>query len=237
METTMPTGVHYIGIQIDGVWGRFVQQLSDAEFEPIAKRGLPKGFRAYHFGTGETVKTSERIRVFAKRPLVRVNGALEYNAGLFLEDSGKGEYATPSANCLKALEAAWGNTAREMRLYACGEDIGYRWGKCCLEQDDTMEAHWRVAPASHDACERCGKPFTEWEIESLLLPPKEERAATDAELRDLGWRVDGDVACDTCGLYEWDGKFPVCGECGNCTECGCEDTCQGEASNLPGVIP
>jgi len=40
-------------------------------------------------------------------------------------------------------------------------------------------------------------------------------------LRNFNWRVDGDSSCDTCGLYEMDGAFPVCEGCCQCNECKC----------------
>lgn len=41
-------------------------------------------------------------------------------------------------------------------------------------------------------------------------------------LRQMGWRCDGDSICSSCGLYEMDGTVPVCYECDQCGECGCE---------------
>lgn len=41
-------------------------------------------------------------------------------------------------------------------------------------------------------------------------------------LRKVGWMVDGDESCITCGLYEMDGDFKICDKCGNCEECGCD---------------
>lgn len=51
------------------------------------------------------------------------------------------------------------------------------------------------------------------------LPHVERRYAV---LRRLGWRCEGDSSCETCGLYEMDGTAPVCGECHQCQECGCD---------------
>lgn len=41
--------------------------------------------------------------------------------------------------------------------------------------------------------------------------------------RKYGFWCDGDDCCGSCGLYEMDGKFPVCEDCGQCEECMCED--------------
>jgi hypothetical protein len=43
----------------------------------------------------------------------------------------------------------------------------------------------------------------------------------DAILRQLGFRCDGDIVCDSCGLASMDESFPVCEDCGHCAECGC----------------
>lgn len=42
-------------------------------------------------------------------------------------------------------------------------------------------------------------------------------------LRLMGWGMEGDIRCDTCGLAEYDGAYPVCEECGQCEECGHSD--------------
>lgn len=48
----------------------------------------------------------------------------------------------------------------------------------------------------------------------------------DAEtLRPMGWQMEDDKQCASCGLAEWDGQFPVCPECIQCNECGCDDDC------------
>ena len=46
-----------------------------------------------------------------------------------------------------------------------------------------------------------------------------------AVLRDMGWACEDDNACAACGLYEWDGRWPVCPECHQCPECGHETDC------------
>lgn len=52
-------------------------------------------------------------------------------------------------------------------------------------------------------------------------PPKPGVENDFAVLRKVGWRMEGDASCDTCGLYELDGEFPVCEGCGQCADCGC----------------
>ena len=44
----------------------------------------------------------------------------------------------------------------------------------------------------------------------------------DATLRAMGWACEGDNSCASCGLYEHDGKWPVCPDCYQCCECGCD---------------
>ena len=39
-------------------------------------------------------------------------------------------------------------------------------------------------------------------------------------LRAMGFLVDGDPACVSCGLYTMDGEFPLCPDCGYCEDCG-----------------
>jgi hypothetical protein len=42
-------------------------------------------------------------------------------------------------------------------------------------------------------------------------------------LRAVGWAMEDDEACDSCGLHSMhDERFEICIECRNCVECGCE---------------
>lgn len=43
--------------------------------------------------------------------------------------------------------------------------------------------------------------------------------------RLFGWQCEGDSQCQHCMLYEFDGEFPVCEHCEQCTECGHADDC------------
>lgn len=49
-------------------------------------------------------------------------------------------------------------------------------------------------------------------------------------LRKMGFCMDGDNACSSCGLAEFDGQWPVCPECHQCAECGHDDDCDEEAA-------
>lgn len=44
-------------------------------------------------------------------------------------------------------------------------------------------------------------------------------------LRSAGFAIEGDESCEVCGLFTFDGAFPVCGECGCCGECGHDEEC------------
>jgi hypothetical protein len=44
--------------------------------------------------------------------------------------------------------------------------------------------------------------------------------------REVGFSCDGDARCDSCGLADLDGEFPVCPECNQCVECGHDDDCE-----------
>ena len=41
------------------------------------------------------------------------------------------------------------------------------------------------------------------------------------QLREMGWRMEDDSYCDSCGLYGME-VVNVCGDCNQCDECGCE---------------
>src|SRR5690625_3595399 len=80
--------------------------------------------------------------------------------------------------------------------------------------------------------EECGFEFTSLK---LYRKPEHDQLATGSEpyvvtdretLRGLGWQCEGDNRCGSCGLAEWDGKYPVCQECSQCIECGCLDDCE-----------
>lgn len=42
----------------------------------------------------------------------------------------------------------------------------------------------------------------------------------DDILREMGWSIEGDAHCGHCNLAEFDGQYPVCEHCFNCSECG-----------------
>jgi hypothetical protein len=44
-------------------------------------------------------------------------------------------------------------------------------------------------------------------------------------LRAAGFCFEGDSSCCVCGLYSFDGAFPVCSECDCCSECGHDENC------------
>jgi len=48
----------------------------------------------------------------------------------------------------------------------------------------------------------------------------------DETYREMGWMIDGDSRCDSCGLADYDGKWPVCSDCQQCEECGHDENCE-----------
>jgi len=61
-----------------------------------------------------------------------------------------------------------------------------------------------------------------------LHDPKKDApyiVADQQTLREMGWRMECDDICDSCGLSAFEGEYPVCEECGQCNECGCTQTC------------
>lgn len=56
---------------------------------------------------------------------------------------------------------------------------------------------------------------------------QEAYIATDTKIeREMGWMMDGDTICGTCGLATMDNEYPVCDECDQCTDCGHSDGCE-----------
>lgn len=54
-----------------------------------------------------------------------------------------------------------------------------------------------------------------------LVDERGERIVGVRELRQLGWGQADESACESCGLWSFDmPEFEICGECGNCKECG-----------------
>lgn len=51
-------------------------------------------------------------------------------------------------------------------------------------------------------------------------------------LRQMGWRIEGERTCDTCGLAPMDlERYRVCSECHQCLECGHEEECPESLSS------
>ena len=46
-----------------------------------------------------------------------------------------------------------------------------------------------------------------------------------AMLRAMGFWVEGDPACISCGLYTMGDEFPLCPDCEQCEECGHAEDC------------
>jgi hypothetical protein len=68
------------------------------------------------------------------------------------------------------------------------------------------------------------------DLDKFLDPEKTEAYMVNdqAVLRQMGWSFEGDSFCESCGLAEMGAQFPICGECENCRECGCDDECSNK---------
>ncbi|MEK4983570.1 hypothetical protein [Bacillus sp. FSL K6-6540] len=67
---------HYLGKRVEGVIGRFWPSFTDEEFETLLERiggQLPRGWVAWHFEEGETIKNSKRVQIVGMRPLIKLN--------------------------------------------------------------------------------------------------------------------------------------------------------------------
>lgn len=73
---------------------------------------------------------------------------------------------------------------------------------------------------------------TSWEIIDNTHGYKPEKDVVHEEQRPvlkrlLNWYEEWESSCDTCGLYPMGmEEFRVCGDCNQCTECGCD--CESE---------
>ena len=43
--------------------------------------------------------------------------------------------------------------------------------------------------------------------------------------REMGWVMEGDQRCALCSKAEYEGKWPLCEDCEQCTDCGHDDEC------------
>ena len=58
----------------------------------------------------------------------------------------------------------------------------------------------------------------------------------DSIFREMGWMIDGGQRCAGCGMAEYDGKWPLCEHCEQCTECGHDDVCEIGAGKVGGGV-
>lgn len=102
--------------------------------------------------------------------------------------------------------------------YWCwGSDEAVQFWKDTYEyRCDLPEAEYTVELVDRDKAHSFGGPYEDY-------PHREVR---DEVLREIGWHCEDDSSCDSCGLYEMDGAFPVCEDCMQCSVCGCE--CEDE---------
>ena len=67
------------------------------------------------------------------------------------------------------------------------------------------------------------------EHDRFIDPTKTEpyMVRDDKTLRRMGWSMEGDRQCDSCGLAAMGiDEFDVCDSCGQCKECGFSDECE-----------
>jgi hypothetical protein len=72
-----------------------------------------------------------------------------------------------------------------------------------------------------------------WHFEEIhgldeYAPESRREEHREVVQRFAGWQCEGDSQCESCELYSWDGKFPVCEDCCLCRECAKgEPPCEG----------
>ena len=78
-------------------------------------------------------------------------------------------------------------------------------------------------PASEDI--RCEEALP---LPEGATPPAAPGVEDDARVhRRMGWRIEGERSCDTCGLAPMDlPQYRVCDECGQCPECWHAEDCE-----------
>ena len=52
--------------------------------------------------------------------------------------------------------------------------------------------------------------------------------------RDMLWVMEGDQRCALCSKAEYEGRWPLCENCEQCTECGHDDDCEIVAGKAGG---
>jgi hypothetical protein len=104
------------------------------------------------------------------------------------------------------------------------EDCSTRW----LAWAPDAEAACRVCRGWADCPEMLEAVPCEQLAGRQESPGKPYVSADDEELRLCNFRSESDSSCDTCGLFEMDGKYPVCDGCNQCEECGCDCEEDGE---------
>lgn len=96
---------------------------------------------------------------------------------------------------------------------------------------DSEEEAFALYCKAHDYCElgTADVVFSDRERLAAITPSRDEPhiECRPEVLRQLGWRVEGESTCDTCGLAAMDDeRFRVCEECNQCLECGHDQDCE-----------
>lgn len=103
----------------------------------------------------------------------------------------------------------------------------FDWGDAVFANSykEARKLAWNCGRQVQDMCDgdyMQMKLLRQKEFDSLAVGD-ESYVCTDQEaLRKMGWRMEGDSFCDSCGLAEYDELHPVCQGCMQCDECGCD---------------
>lgn len=106
-------------------------------------------------------------------------------------------------NDYEFVEACFANTALEAKL------LMWTQGRLKEECDDDYNGARIIRKPYYD-CLRDTKKEAPYIV------------CDQSTLREMGWGMDGDNRCDSCGLSEFEGEYPVCEDCCQCSDCGCD---------------
>ena len=80
----------------------------------------------------------------------------------------------------------------------------------------------RVPDVAELVCKEVN-PLPSW-VEPPAVPGIEDNPEVQ---RELGWRIENEAACSTCGLASMDlPQYRVCDECDQCLACGHDEGCE-----------
>ena len=123
-----------------------------------------------------------------------------------------------------------------MKCYFAGSCNPFEWPyvEACFA-NSSKEAKAFMWKHSHRLSEECDSDYMDLrvnrkkEYDKLLDKSKTEPylVSDPKTLRQMGWSMEGERQCDSCGLAAMDmAEFAVCDSCGSCPECGFDDECE-----------